>query len=598
MQRDASRGMPDQGRPGSHRRHSQTNSGRRPPASQPSSSGRPYTLNSTSNSADVVTQPSTGFQGPPSHYPTASSPYGQQGYVRQYAMSPQPHMSLGHTPPPYSYPQFHHPGVSDAMVPQNIHANYQSMLQPPTPVYQFQRHSPEGASASNTYPAAGPSYPLHQPSPPPHSPQSPGGQNSPSYVGTGQFHSLRYPSPLSAPQYAYSPQAFPTSPPMYPSQYAPTPYPQHYVQPSEPEGQGTWWYLPHAHTTPLASPQYDGGQQPYPGYQPLPYSPVSRHDMGQSYTHSGGQPSASSSTTQTTYPPHLQSGHNSIPSSPVPVSPLPKEPSVTSSDRPVARRSYHPNPPANRSEWVMWAGNVPSDANHEELWKFFNQFPPDNSTEDILSCGVVSIFLISRSNCAFINFQTEAHLNAAISRFNGQFLRPGDPRCPKLVCRARRKDDDLKAGVGGQRGMGMHTRWIKDQQGKMREKTEAVDDPSPSLSYDPSTSRSGSSDQLAPAMSSMSLSSDEEGRRLQGHSSSSGSYASTNSSLLTKFFPQRYFILKSLTQVIFLYLYPPIIYLHDFSMIWILAWRKACGPRRSITRVSWTKRIGLVKRFT
>jgi hypothetical protein len=33
-----------------------------------------------------------------------------------------------------------------------------------------------------------------------------------------------------------------------------------------------------------------------------------------------------------------------------------------------------------------------------------------------------------------------------------------------LLCRVRRKDDDLKAGVGGQRGMGIHTRWVKDKE--------------------------------------------------------------------------------------------------------------------------------------
>ncbi|KAF8963018.1 YT521-B-like domain-containing protein [Flammula alnicola] len=179
------------------------------------------------------------------------------------------------------------------------------------------------------------------------------------------------------------------------------------------------------------------------------------------------------------------------------------------------RRSYHPNPPAHRSEWVMWSGNVPSDATHDELWRFFAQQPQQMDDEGN-SSGVLSIFLISRSNCAFINYESEDQLLRAIVRFNGIPLRPNDSRCPRLVCRVRRKDDDLKAGVGGQRGMGMHTKWVQEQKGKAR---EAASDPS-------------------------------ELKRSSNvkHSSSSGSYSSTNSSFLGRHFPKRYFILKSLTQ--------------------------------------------------
>ena len=65
-----------------------------------------------------------------------------------------------------------------------------------------------------------------------------------------------------------------------------------------------------------------------------------------------------------------------------------------------------------------------------------------------------------------MNYEDENSLNAAIEQFNGRPLRPGDPRCPKLVCRIRNTDDDLKAGVDGQRGMGIHIRWIKEQQAK------------------------------------------------------------------------------------------------------------------------------------
>ncbi|KAF9046303.1 YT521-B-like domain-containing protein, partial [Panaeolus papilionaceus] len=173
------------------------------------------------------------------------------------------------------------------------------------------------------------------------------------------------------------------------------------------------------------------------------------------------------------------------------------------------RRPYHPNPPAHRSEWVMWAGNVPSDATHDELWKFFN-LPPGDSSSVAYHSGVISIFLISRSSCAFVNYDTEVTLLAAIGRFNGVPLRGHDPRCPRMVCRVRKKDDDLKAGVGGQRGMGMHTRWVKQQKEKGRD--------------------------------------DEDGHPPEKQSSGSGSFTSSNSSFLVRYFPKRYFILKSLSQ--------------------------------------------------
>ncbi|KAI0031931.1 YT521-B-like domain-containing protein [Vararia minispora EC-137] len=210
-------------------------------------------------------------------------------------------------------------------------------------------------------------------------------------------------------------------------------------------------------------------------------------------------------------------------------------------DNSYERKPYHPNPPAHRSEWVMWAGNVPSDATHDELWRFFSQAPPPptdpghSSPTPPIHGGVSSIFLISRSNCAFINFESEEHLEAATQHFNGLPLRPTDSRCPRLVCRVRRRTDDLKAGVGGQRGMGMHTRWVKEQRAR------AAGALSPSVS--------SPEDELGQDYAALSLSDDEGGRRGSPvHTASSGSFTSSSSGFLQRFFPQRYFILKSLTQ--------------------------------------------------
>ncbi|KAF7288616.1 hypothetical protein MIND_01428200 [Mycena indigotica] len=247
--------------------------------------------------------------------------------------------------------------------------------------------------------------------------------------------------------------------------------------------------------------------------------------------------------------PHLQRKLSQRSPQKVP-DPAHQEGSGKQTAKPLVRREYHPNPPVRRSDWVMWAGNVPSDAKHDELWRFFtspSQLPPpaDASTvspestqssppplpttttttaSDENDLGVLSIFLISRSNCAFVNYETESQLQAAIERFDGVRLRPADSRCPRLVCKVRKKDDDLNAGVGGQRGMGMHTGWVKANKASRRASGSGglsalteVSRPGPT----PLSSRSGSG----------------------SHAS-----ASTDSSMLRENFPQRYFILKSLTR--------------------------------------------------
>ena len=226
-------------------------------------------------------------------------------------------------------------------------------------------------------------------------------------------------SPMSTPHYAYSP-----------------PYP------------GTPPYQPQYPHPPLQFSQYDTGQS-YSSHYPTAY-PRIRQEL----PHHADSFSSASSTTP--YPP-LSQHSDTLPSEMRQSSVVHSASQSSSGEHPpsdklIIRQSYHPNPPAQRSEWVMWAGNIPSDATHDEVYRFFSQAPGDRA-----STGVVSVFLISRSNCGFVNFESEAFLLDAISRFNGVPLRADDPRCARLVCRVRRKDDDLMAGVGGQRGTGMHT---------------------------------------------------------------------------------------------------------------------------------------------
>lgn len=167
----------------------------------------------------------------------------------------------------------------------------------------------------------------------------------------------------------------------------------------------------------------------------------------------------------------------------------------------------------------------PANTSHEELWRFFNS--PINSEP---WAGPSSIFLISRSSCAFVNLTSEEDLARAVAWFNGKSLRPFDTRCPRLVCRVRRKDDDLRSGVGAQRGTGMHRDWIKKQQSEVPEPITETPT-SPAVVEPPPPG---------------------EGRRRESvvdnntHKSTE-SYASTNSSFLARHFPLRAFILKSAT---------------------------------------------------
>lgn len=194
----------------------------------------------------------------------------------------------------------------------------------------------------------------------------------------------------------------------------------------------------------------------------------------------------------------------------------------------------------------MWVGNVPADATHDELWEFFSTSPgEDDSLGDasVFGDAVVSIFLIARSNCAFINYSSESNLEAAIQTFHGRRLRPNDPQCPMLVCKVRRSADDLKSGVGGQRGTGMHRQWVKEQRKLQHSQSGSLTDASQS---DSASVSSQSVQELVDEFDSVSLDPDQLRTRRTKQSSGSGSYTSTSSSLLGEHFPTRYFILKSL----------------------------------------------------
>jgi hypothetical protein len=493
---------------------------------------RPTPLPST---ALLIPPPHQGSPGslayaltdPPSHPLSLPHVTPRRGAVgHQYSLSDvHPHPHAVHSPP-FAFP-YH---VSLPISEENM--RHLAYISPPphAPVYQYRAPPDLVPTSPHLFPpmASAPSSPIYphtltNTSPPPNSLSAPrhtvsgpsgSAHHSPPYVMHGAYTPMGY---TTHPPYAYPP---PSS--FVPALYTYGPHTPHYSRPYDfppgQESQGTWWYA-HPGATVSASSS-EGTQREFQpqladGY-PAPGQPDGEHP-GTAPLLSEPQPTRRSPT-QIRIGRSLNAARQEATQAPSPTSP------TSPRARHQERRSYHPNPPADRSEWVMWAGNVPSDVKRDELREFFNQPMPrplsptsNEPAEDGQQShgGVSTVFIISRTNCAFVNFESEAQLEAATARFNGQPIRPGDQRCPPLVCRVRREEDDLMAGVGGQRGSSMHIKWVKEQ--------KASNDSRWIEEADVST---------------------------HSNVSRSVSIASTNSDILTRFFPQRYFILKSSTQVV------------------------------------------------
>ena len=365
------------------------------------------------------------------------------------------------------------------------------------------------------------------------------------YSMHGAYTPMGYTTP---PSYAYpSPPSFVPAPSIHGSHSPPPHHSRPYGFPTGQESQGTWWYSPPGATVTFNS--FEGAQHVYQPRLTAGYPPVGQLD---------GEPPDQRNTASLPFEPQptrRQTNRTGVgrrfddvkqeaAQAPSPTSP------TRARTKHQERRSYHPKLPAHRSEWVMWTGNVPSDVKQDELREFFNQpLPPLSPAQteppkdwQPVYGGVSIVFIISRSNCAFVNFESEAQLEAAMARFDGQPIRPDDRRCPSLVCRVRRKEDDLMSGVGAQRGSGMHIKWVKEQKIKVqRAQADAVGSPKDMTRH--------------PSPLSVSIHDSRwigEGY-VSTHSnlSHSPSVVSTNSDILTRYFPQRYFIVKSLTQVMY-----------------------------------------------
>ena len=101
--------------------------------------------------------------------------------------------------------------------------------------------------------------------------------------------------------------------------------------------------------------------------------------------------------------------------------------SRNSSDSSIGVGSSIPRGPPRKpkqSGHALWVGNLPPGTNVVDLKDHFSK----EATRDI-----ESVFLISKSNCAFVNYKTESSCAAAMSRFHDSRFQG-----VRLVCRLRR----------------------------------------------------------------------------------------------------------------------------------------------------------------
>ncbi|KAI9674512.1 MAG: hypothetical protein M1817_001850 [Caeruleum heppii] len=86
-----------------------------------------------------------------------------------------------------------------------------------------------------------------------------------------------------------------------------------------------------------------------------------------------------------------------------------------------------------QSGYALWVGNLPPGTNVMDLKEHFSR----EATSTI-----ESVFLISKSNCAFVNYKTEEACAAAMSRFHDSRFQG-----VRLVCRLRRSSASPAPGV-------------------------------------------------------------------------------------------------------------------------------------------------------
>lgn len=133
---------------------------------------------------------------------------------------------------------------------------------------------------------------------------------------------------------------------------------------------------------------------------------------------------------------------------------------------PSAVPSFPRGPPRKpkQSGHALWVGNLPPAATVSDLKDHFSR----EATKDI-----ESLFLISKSNCAFVNYRSEAACVAAMNRFHDSRFHG-----VRLVCRLRR---------GSAASSNLLTPTAVDASGPSSSSDSPIPPPSPALVEEPSS---------------------------------------------------------------------------------------------------------------
>lgn len=134
-----------------------------------------------------------------------------------------------------------------------------------------------------------------------------------------------------------------------------------------------------------------------------------------------------------------------------------------------------------QSGHALWVGNLPPGTSIVELKDHFSQDMSDD---------IESVFLISKSNCAFINYKTEAVCSAAQAKFHDSRFQG-----VRLVCRLRRRVIPNGSPASGERSSGSSS--ISPVKSEV--KSEVYDSPS-KTSARSSSDADGTEEQLSSSL--------------------------------------------------------------------------------------------------
>lgn len=270
--------------------------------------------------------------------------------------------------------------------------------------------------------------------------------------GLSNYQAQHFPgqAPLSTGIYPMQPSQYPYQPAysqMRASQQASHssgPHPAHSSYPSGayyPASQQQYVYYPG---------QYGQPPQPQHGSYPTAYGPGPNHAYGQQGEDMSGM---AGRTMHGGYPPDTAMPYSSYGSPGAYLKPgsLPgkrflhpseswltvaiavSKGNTSSSSGSVPSTPRGPPRKPKQSGHALWVGNLPSGTVISDLKDHFSR----DATKDI-----ESVFLISKSNCAFVNYRSEGACAAAMSRFHDSRFQG-----VRLVCRLRRSSNASAPGV-------------------------------------------------------------------------------------------------------------------------------------------------------